>query len=782
MAVFFVPFRFFTEDLPQAAAIAAALHPWQWNRFKLVFLLVHVAALGLGLAGLGLRGLEVLGLRRFSLFERRLFSVPAGAGLLGLLVLGSGLTGLVRSPFLIGVQALLGLNVYLALRALLGRESAPLRAVGSRAGPILFGACALYCLAFLAADLLAPEAFWDALVYHLGVPKRYLEAGRIVMAPAFFGQMPLLASMNFLFCLWVRGEILARGFDLMLGGVLAAAVWKLARNWFPPFGAWLAAALAVTSPLLGLLAGHANSDMLVAVCSCLAVLAFIRAAPGWPRGPFSPAWLIAAGLLAGQAAGAKLPGLAVPAILALLAAPLGVRAAGLAALPALLVFLPWALRSWLWTGNPLFPFFGGIFPSPFWGEFSAETYGRELAMVASQLSFSDFSLLDQPLVSRFKRGLIGPVPLLALLGILFFRARERGRQVVLLFAAGLAVLWAVSVPAYRFYAAGFALLPLLLPLNSVSVRIPVFLALLLQAAWYPLVLHQVDRPWGAARGEETREQFYAAIHANPSADAFYRLEKRLPTGPRKRALLVGEVRNFLAPPWSIAASYFDPAPFLALASGAQDERRLMIRLKQMGVGYLLVNAPETMRLVRWEGLCWNGPSPEKLLALFFSKHAELIFARHAAWLYDVGAERKGAALPECFRNRWSREAVTAASLSSRAVAAGRNEDALRLAWAAVAADDQSGLSWAALGDGLFLAGRHEAAIGAYERALVLGWRTSAVYHNYGVSLAEDKKFRQARQAMEFAVQLDPEVRRLRRDLHIVTIEYLRPLYRMLNRP
>jgi len=791
---FYLPQKFFTSDVKSAIGIAADLAPWRWAWGHLGMLAIHLAALLLALAGAGARALDLWRLRKLDLVERWVFSLGLGVGAVGTFILGLGLLGLLQIKLLLALYVLLGLHgvaLLLASRRLLVRRgfvrrNRPRWPIGER---LVFAVCVTWCAIFLMADLLAPEAFWDALIYHLGVPKRYLEAGKISHIVPFFSNLPLLQSMNFTLALVLKGEGLARALNLGLGVSLVLAVWRLGCGWLDRGGAWLSTALVATSPMLGLLMIHAGADVATAFFGCLGVLAFVRACPQWPRGAVHGSWLALSGAMAGLAAATKLQGLAVPVVLALLASPLGIRAVVFVAIPAALIFAPWAGRSLIFTGNPFYPLLGQIFPSPFWGTFHQETYGRELVKVWNGLSFGDFSPwpADQNVISRFKRGLIGPVPLLAVLAALAIGVRTAGQRIVLVFTAALAALWVHTVPAYRFYAAGLALLPLLLPLNFKGwvVRAPIWVALFLQLAWYPLVLHKVDQPWRAARGEINRAQFYEEIHTNSSLDAFHLLEDHVPVSRRARVLAVGEVRNYLAPPWSIVPSYFEPTPLLQWASESSNAWRLRVKFKQRGVRYLLVNVPELMRLMRWERMCWGGSIPGNILEKFFSRHTFLGYARGAAWIYEIGDEEEGAVVPECFRlsrDQSALAAFTCATLAQRAQALGDTKRALGYGWAGVAAQPGSGLAWVSLAHSLFVAKRWEQAIGAYQQALHYGWRTSASYRNYGMAFAQLGKFGRARQALEYAQQLDPEAVQIRRDMIAVNEKWFRPSGKGRDRP
>jgi tetratricopeptide (TPR) repeat protein len=391
------------------------------------------------------------------------------------------------------------------------------------------------------------------------------------------------------------------------------------------------------------------------------------------------------------------------------------------------------------------------------------------------------SWLHRSYVDRFRLGLLGPAPFLAAVALVTLGPPARAALLPALFAAGLAALWALTVPAFRFYVAGLALLPLLLPPASRSRawRACLWGCVAVNAVWLPHVVHHVDRPWNEARGELSAARQVASRLANGAQDAAEYLRRADAPGPGARTLAVGEVRTYLAAPWTITPSYFEPSPFLSLAAASRDGDRLYVRLRQLGVRRLLVNVPEMIRLRLWEGLCWDAAMPANILEEFFRRHARLEYARGAGWVYELSAATaRWAVVPECFttpRDGAARAGFQCVTLLQRDLAAGDAPRALARGYAAVTAQPHSGLAWSALGDALYASGKWEHAVGAYSTALALGWRTSATYRNHGVALSKIGKGAAGQQSLLYANRLDPLSPRLRNDLQAVYLDWLREL-------
>lgn len=758
---------------------------------------LHAAVLLVLFAGAGGRLLGMARMKGISAWESLVPGAAIGFGATGFTILGLGLAGLVQAGVLLSLYLVLAVNAFMfflvrghpmtdeALAFIARRRAGGIRESAMTAGEktavaVVVAGSAL----FLCTDLLAPEGFWDALVYHLASPRRWMESHKMVVATPFFSNFPVLVSMNYMLALAVRGEGLARSLNALFGILTALAVWMFARRWLDRASAVRASVLAWTSPLLLLLSVHAGADTVSAMMGVLAVFMFSLAYPGWPAGRARHSFLFLSGVFAGLSYCAKPHGLAVVAVLIVLQAP-GWRSLPVFLGPALAVCFPWMARAFLQTGDPLFPLLGMFSGSPFWTEFSREAYSAELMAIWRQFNWSDLNNwgMHSDLVSRYKLGLAGPAALLAGLLALASRPRRGIPAVILAFCGLLAGAWVFTVPAWRFYSVGFALLPALVFLAPGKSRYMAWTVLALQALWWPIVVAEVDRPWASAQGKEDRDAYYMNLHVNPSLDAFSFIGKKLDPGPRRRTLATGEVRGFLAPPWTITASYFEEAPFLKMAVESGGAERLAIRLKQQGVRFLLVNVPEMLRLSMNQGLCWTRPFPIDLLTGFFRKHTDIIYARKSAWVYEIRGAPGGAVIPECFtvaRDQKTIASVTASGMASMALYRGERQKALKFAYSAVAARPRSGMAWAMLGDALYSNGGFKEALHSYRRALEAGWRTSSVYRNQAMCFVLTGRPVGAHTGMAYAIQLDPYAAQLRQEFALVHQEITRPLRKYMG--
>lgn len=325
-----------------------------------------------------------------------------------------------------------------------------------------------WLLTYLGA--LAPPVSSDALLYHLTVPKLYAQEGRFFFYPWIWqASQPFLNEMLFTLAFLLRLPELAPLWIWAFSPLFALGTLALARPHLSRPAALLAAALAAGGPLVAWQSTSAFIELPLAVYTLAALVAIQSSGDeqGWGRGLWP-------GVFFGWALSSKMTGAyALAAGLVFLWAfhrqrPGWLRAAAQALALALLLYLPWALRSWLYTGNPSYPFLNTLFHSPRVTARMAE----DIAKVAAQnygfgKGLLALLLLPYRLVAEgtaFDYGqLIGPWPLALLIFLPALLWRQRPYRPAFFFAAAYIGLWFFGSQQARL------LLPALPPLALLAV-------------------------------------------------------------------------------------------------------------------------------------------------------------------------------------------------------------------------------------------------------------------------------------------------------------------------
>ena len=220
-------------------------------------------------------------------------------------------------------------------------------------------------LFFLSLSLaLVPAFATDAMVYHLAVPKAYLEAGGVINLPNnIFSFYPQHTEMLYLLALALGTDHLAQLTGLGIVFLLLIALHQYYRQNSSETYALLVPALFLSTPTFFAVAYSGYVDLQAAAYTFMAFYAW----ENW-RSRKQIGWFYLMTAFVGAALATKLS-----AIIALPIAFLGVvmqdeespkKALGhclILALGSLLLILPWWGRNYFFTGNPFAPFFMQIF-------------------------------------------------------------------------------------------------------------------------------------------------------------------------------------------------------------------------------------------------------------------------------------------------------------------------------------------------------------------------------------------------------------------------------------
>jgi 4-amino-4-deoxy-L-arabinose transferase-like glycosyltransferase len=232
-----------------------------------------------------------------------------------------------------------------------------------------------------------PPVDRDALTHHLAVPKMYLRNGGIYEIPHVpFSYYPMNLDLLYMIPLYFGNDIVPKyihfGFALLTAGVVISHLY---RRLCSPTGALLGGLLFLSLPVIIKLSITVYVDLGLIFFSTAALLQLLR----WVETGYRLKYFVLSGVFAGLSMGTKPNGLlayfllvsAIPFLYhsaigtqwqnrderqrAHSRPPMALKALGLSAAfaaIALMVYSPWMLRNYYWTGNPVYPmavkFFG----------------------------------------------------------------------------------------------------------------------------------------------------------------------------------------------------------------------------------------------------------------------------------------------------------------------------------------------------------------------------------------------------------------------------------------
>ena len=523
-------------------------------------------------------------------------------------------TGRLWPPLVLGIAATLTVVTGLASgsRVLQAIGGPPLD-VGGEGDPTWIGKASWLVLIpfflIVARFAIWPTVFYDDLVYHLGVPRQALLTGTWpAMQGMHYSFMPAGWDAAYVLPLALGG---GSGPQLMNLVTLALFAWAACRLCL--LGGSAAAAIAATTllvvaPMTGALGAFAGNDLFVALALCVALERLLASRGERP---------IVVGLLAGAAWAAKysaLPACAAIALAAAISRKAGwgrrFATASLVGGVTVLTAAAWTARSWIMTGNPIYPAFYGTLGGRFWSAESA-------ASVAGQVSHGGVGdrgpaafvqalpdLLFHSDTLGNPSGINSIFLVLALVGFLRWR-RVRHAPVLLVVAVITYIGWCMTSLNLRYalfllvVLAPFATATIQIALNrcgrlsSVPIRrmvLPAALVLAVAGPSVELVRRHLKQYAAEAMFGGTPRADMHVTRLNLAAAARAMVDD-LPDDAR--ILLVGEGRIGLLPRPALASSAYDTSDLARLTREVDSVDELNGRLKDFS--HVVVNFRELER-------------------------------------------------------------------------------------------------------------------------------------------------------------------------------------------
>lgn len=602
--------------------------------------LLAAAAFFFACFSLGRAALRAAGFAFAGAFEELSLSCGAGFGLLAayVFVLAS-LKLLYLWPVAAFLLAAAGLGAW-QLR------SAPL-AAAEGGGPGAFGPFDLAALAALLlalllnlAGALAPEIFYDALVYHLAVPNYFvIHHGFAPMAYNFYSDLPFTHGMLYAAALLLKGPGLAKLINYGAGLLTVLAVLSFgARHFTLRAGLW-AALIFYTVAHTMFSAWSTGTEALLTLFATLALYAALNRRDGGAR------WLWLAAAFCGLGMGVKYTGL-FPTLGVMLVCAWQDRARPSAALKNLAVFTliasvftgPWLVKNWLYTGNPVFPFALKLFGA------GATADPQKLTEFAGQAAQMGPLTPKSWLLTQWKVTM-GQVPnseyftplFLALLPTAFLLAAPAGPALAGLWAFFLVswLGWCATSTMVRFLmpaypTAGLVLAAYLFSPGHRALKAALkaaALAACLAGLYVAALIFYSQGRWRPVAGAVPAEEYLA--HTQPTYPyscyaAIKFINERTP--PDSKTLMIGDEKSFYFKKDFVVSSVYDRTAIVEYAAASKDGDDLYARLKADGVTHLLLNTADAVRLAREYRMFYWDARARKVFDEFWARHVRSVFA------------------------------------------------------------------------------------------------------------------------------------------------------------
>ena len=502
------------------------------------------------------------------------------------------------------------------------------------------------------AQALTPESFYDSMVYHLAVPVYWLmHHGMIDFPTNFFSNYPYGGECFFLNGLALQGTETAK----MLQALAVLACAFAAGGWAGEVAGekcrWLAFGLTATLPLLTLNAWATQVDGILALFVVLFLYCLLKVGEGGKR------WALAAGLLAGMALSVKYTALfaLVPALGLLVFQKSFKRSFSFSDIlifsaSASLLFLPWIIKNYSFTGNPVFPYL----PDWFVGRHLSPTgYARLMEEQHAVSAHNIWQWLGLPWTLTFSNPdsynfcgplALGLIPLAFLIRSKHPTLRFLSRLCVLLLVAGLANthILKFSLPVFPLFYVLAACLVGFQPdtrwhkgLSWAGVLAALLcLGPLLAIAqyYYPCL--------GVLTGVQTRDENLVSQGKITPYLPMARWMNHLHEASSSGVLIAGDARGLYYGRPFLSNTVFDDQFLSKVCRDGRDTEGLRLALKEAGVDYLAVNGPEGVRVSSQYHHYDLTSTQWRVLDDFIQRGTDLVYSRNLLAVYKIRGDWK----------------------------------------------------------------------------------------------------------------------------------------------
>ena len=317
---------------------------------------------------------------------------------------------------------------------------------------------------------LAPPTGIDENMYHLTVPKLYVQHHKIynipeIMRSGWIMTQEMLYTIGFL----LKGDILAKLFHFLMGILTMLAIYSFSSKYMSKSASLLASLIFISTPMVFWLSTVANNDLGLAFFELLAAYGMINWLISKQDG-----WLKLAAVFCGLALVTKYLGIFAFMSIILLMIGLNIHnrkkdiIKNMAAFIAisLSVAAIWYLRNCFYFQNPIFPFLNNIFRSKYW---LPEFWLMDFEQFGMGKGIADYLLIPWNLTFHcrfFSRvGYIGPIFLmtlpLLLLGMINKVKVHSAIKYLLMYTVIIFGFWAFSSQYVRYAIPIFPMLSIL---------------------------------------------------------------------------------------------------------------------------------------------------------------------------------------------------------------------------------------------------------------------------------------------------------------------------------
>jgi hypothetical protein len=506
--------------------------------------------------------------------------------------------------------------------------------------------------------VIVPTMTYDAMVYHLAVPAKYIQAHCIHYIPYIcFSNYSMNMEMLFTIGLLLGNDTLPKFIHLMFGLLSGAGIFCLSKRHFGQETAWFSLLTFFSIPLACFIMVQPFNDLGLVFYEIMAVYAFVN----WTTTNKKP-WLLMCALMCGFAIGVKYTGGICAIILLAGVVWEGIRSRlrfrsmainiSLLSIIPFILNLPWFIRSLVYTGNPVYPMLYPLFSSINWNDFNHIRYVHEMTVgYGPQVAW-----YLKPFVSIYQLSLdwkgkgvaICPIFLLLLPGIILIRKMPIIFKLLSVYCLLFFFIWLFTSPVDRFLLPCMGILSIITGyiassflLQNKLQRFLIITIIISCCLWN--TYHLCRTIWAnsywkcihkAAGQQLLKEQ-------SPISDYYSTvtyINNNLPID--SKILFIGETRSYYCQNKVLVNSHLDTTIIVEVIQKSRDEYDVYKRLKQEGITHILYNQTGADWLSqKFDYFHWDNKSQQEIYQRFMTKHLIPIYQKKGVVLFRIGIKK-----------------------------------------------------------------------------------------------------------------------------------------------
>jgi len=474
----------------------------------------------------------------------------------------------------------------------------------------------VFLIPFLFASL--PSTFYDTLVYHLGIPNLYLRNGGFVKTPFFlYANTSVYYEISLIPAVYT-GDLVPRLLHFLISSVFILCFIDFVENYFNLRKRKYLILLILSMTVSLFLISTVKNDIIAALFIFLGILNFLE-----KRYVFS-------GVFFGFSIGIKYFSLfPILIFLFLEIFPFDkIRIKKVFAVGFIIVVLisPLFIKNYVFTSNPIYPFFNSVFKSNYWDSNRNYYLKRDVGKIIH--SFKDIfrSLYLLSFKNYGSGGRIGPIFLVFLPFIAIFGTKRLKILFFALISAFIGCLFGGSIR--YFYISILFLTPFVMEIfEQTRSKLLEILFFIIIAINFVLSFTTLEMVYSSYLLYSHKASVYTYKVGHFPAYKIYSFINMM-LSPGGKILIVGEPRTFyLKKAYSVSSPY-DYSILKPYLDNSRTPKEFFQKIKKNGFDYIFLSLGEFLRLQK-EYNRLNKEEYKKFIKFFSSKkpvfHKEMFF-------------------------------------------------------------------------------------------------------------------------------------------------------------